>query len=172
MVTVMAIPPTLIEETAIAEIAKAHTAALVLYARQFFQGGNLHAAEDVVQEVLHRLSRQPNLPENLAGWLYTAVRNGAISAAKSDKRRTKREHLAGTPVHPLFQPEADNPFDVEKIAISLEKLDRETREIVTLHIWSDLPFSEIATLLGKPKTTVHRRYQEALEMLREMLEDQ
>jgi DNA-directed RNA polymerase specialized sigma24 family protein len=55
--------------------------------------------------------------------------------------------------------------------MSLDKLDREDREIVTLHIWSDLPFSEIATLLGKPKTTVFRRYGEALEVLRELLDE-
>ena len=162
---------TIIEATIIENIAKTHTPALVLYARQFFKGGNLHAAEDVVQEVLHRLSQQPSLPENLVGWLYTAVRNGAISAARSDKRREKREHCAGTPAQPMFQPEKENPFDAEKIALSLEKLDREQREIVTLHLWSDLPFSEIATLLGKPKTTVFRRYAEALETLRQLLDE-
>jgi RNA polymerase sigma factor (sigma-70 family) len=159
----MGILPSIIEET-----AKAHTAALVLYARQFFKGGNLHAAEDVVQEVFHRLSRLPNCPENLAGWLYTAVRNGAISAARSDQRRERRETDRQPP---LFQPETESPFDAEKIALSLEKLDREEREIVTLHLWSDLPYSEIGALLGKSKTTVFRRYQEALETLRQLLDE-
>ena len=159
--TAMGIPPTIIEET-----AKTHSAALVLYARQFFKGGNLHAAEDVVQEVFHRLSRLPNPPENIAAWLYTAVRNGAISAARSDQRRANRE---ATRQPPLFQPDEESPFDAEKIALCLEKLDREDREIVTLHLWSDLPFSDIGELLGKSKTTVFRRYREALETLREMM---
>ena len=163
MLTDMSIPPTIIEEA-----SKAHADALVLYARQFFAGRNLHAAEDVVQEVFYRLSRQPNLPENLVGWLYTTVRNGAISAARSDKRR---EHREADRQVPLFQPDAENPFDAEEIALSFEKLDCEQREIVTLHLWSDLPFSAIAELLGKSKATVFRRYQEALETLREMLEE-
>jgi len=159
----MSISPTVIED-----VANTHGATLVLYARQFFKGRNLHAAEDVVQEVFHRLSRQPNLPENLVAWLYTAVRNGAISAARSDKRRSRRE--ADQQV-PLFQPDAESPLDTEKIAMCLDKLDCEDREIVTLHLWSDLPFSDIAELLGKPKTTLYRRYKDALEMLRGMLEE-
>ena len=165
--------PTIIEE-----LVKTHAAALTLYARQFFENGSFHAAEEVVQEVFHRLSQQPNLPENPVAWLYTAVRNGAISAARSDKRRERREtNWHGTNWHgatrqpPLFQPDDDSPLDTEKIALCLAKLDGEDREIVTLHLWSDLPFSEIASLLGKPKTTVYRRYQEALEVLRGMLED-
>jgi DNA-directed RNA polymerase specialized sigma24 family protein len=110
MLTVMTVLPMGIAPTIIEETAKTHADALVLYARQFFQGGNLHAAEDVVQEVFHRLSRLPHLPENLAGWLYTAVRNGAISAARSDKRRIRRETDRQPP---LFQTEAESPFDTE-----------------------------------------------------------
>jgi len=174
--------PTIIEE-----LVNTHAAALTLYARQFFENGSFHAAEEVVQEVFHRLSQQPNLPENPVAWLYTAVRNGAISAARSDKRRERREtnwhdanwHSANrhgaTQQPPLFQPrcplDGESPLDTEKIALCLAKLDGEDREIVTLHLWSDLPFSEIASLLGKPKTTVYRRYQEALEVLRGMLEE-
>ena len=155
--------PTIIEE-----LVKTHAAALTLYARQFFENNSFHAAEEVVQEVFHRLSQQPNLPENPVAWLYTAVRNGAISAARSDKRRERREAYRQPP---LFQPDDDSSLDTEKIAQCLAKLDGEDREIVTLHLWSDLPFSEIASLLGKPKTTVYRRYQEALEVLRGMLEE-
>ena len=160
----MHIPPTIIDEA-----IKEHASALVLYARQFFAGRNLHAAEDVVQDVFHRLSKQSNVPENLVAWLYTAVRNGAISAARSDRRRKRRE---STRQQPLFQPDVESPFDTEKIALSLEKLDREQREIVTLHVWSGLSFSQIATLLGKSKTTVFRRYEEALGTLRGILEEQ
>ena len=152
----------------IEDALNAHGNALVFYARQFFAGRSLHAAEDVVQEAFQRLSQQKNPPENVVGWLYTAVRNGAISAARSEKRRERRENQHEPP---LFQPEKDAPFDAEKIALSLEKLDREQREIVALHIWNGLPFSEIATLLGKSKTTVFRRYEEALETLRQMLEE-
>jgi len=159
----MSILPTIIEG-----VVRAHGSALTLYARQFFKGGNFHAAEEVVQEVFHRLSRQERLPENLVAWLYAAVRNGAISAARSDRRREKRE-VAQMP--PLFKPDADNPFDAEKIAKSLEKLDSQEREIVTLHLWSDLPFSEIASLLGTSKTTVFRRYADALETLRQLLDE-
>ena len=158
----MGIPLTIIEEA-----VTTHAAALVLYARQFFTDRSFHEAEEVVQDVFLRLSCQTEPPDNVAAWLYTAVRNGAINAARNNKRREKREAEHWTP---LFKPDEESPFDTEKIALCLEKLDPRQREIVLLHIWSDLPFADIATLLGQPKTTVFRRFTEALETLRQLLE--
>ncbi len=157
-----------IDSATIRDLVNAHGAPLTLYARQFFPFGNFHAAEEVVQDVFHRLSRLTPPPDNVSGWLYAAVRNGAISAVRSDKRRERRETDRQPP---LFQPDTESSFDAEKIAMSLTKLDREQREIVTLRLWSDLPFSEIATLLDLPKTTVFRRYGEALETLRQLLDE-
>ena len=54
-----------------------HTAALVLYARQWCR-----APEDIVQDVFLMLMREPAAPANPVGWLYRAVRNKAINAAR------------------------------------------------------------------------------------------
>jgi len=48
-------------------------------------------------------------------------------------------------------------------------LPMEQREIVIPRIWGGLTFDEIAALTGDSRTTVHRRYGEALETLREKL---
>ena len=56
----------------LARLLDEHGAALTLYARQWCQ-----TPEDVVQEALLQLIRQPAAPENLVGWLYRVVRNGA-----------------------------------------------------------------------------------------------
>ena len=51
-----------------------HSAALVLYARQWCD-----APEDVVQEAFLLLVRQNAAPDNPGGWLYRVVRNRAIT---------------------------------------------------------------------------------------------
>jgi RNA polymerase sigma-70 factor (ECF subfamily) len=66
-----------------------HTAALVLYARQW-----CGTPEDVVQDVFLLLMREPAAPENPLAWLYRTVRNKAINAARSGRRRTRHEAIA------------------------------------------------------------------------------
>ena len=147
------------------EIAKLYAAPLTLYARQFFEQHDFHAAEEVVQDVLFRLSQQAIEPEHLAAWLYKSVRNGAIAAARSTKRRKRRE----SDWVPFFQNE--NDLDVEQIAQALQKLEPVHREIVMLYIWGDRTFKEIAGLLDLPMTRVFRQYHEALGKLREYLSE-
>jgi RNA polymerase sigma-70 factor (ECF subfamily) len=132
------------------------------YARKFFKKESHHAAEDVVQEAFLSLSQQPNLPENVIGWLYAAVRSKSLDVIRGDKRRKKRNEGHA---QPLIQPESGSPFDFEKITLELEKLSLEQREIIMMHFWGGLTFAEIATAIGKPKTTVFRRYEEAIKML-------
>ena len=154
----------------IQEIVQIYAAPLTLYARQFFAQSQYHDAEEVVQDVFFRLSKQGMIPENVGAWLYKSVRNGAISLARSEKRRDKREQTRITP--PYFQPvpQPDDEFDSVALKNALESLEREQREIVTLHLWGNRSFAEIGELLAKSKTTVFRRYEEALEILRQKLQ--
>ena len=66
-----------------------HTAALVLYARQWCS-----TPEDVVQDVFVLLMGEAAAPENPLGWLYRAVRNKAINAGRSGRRRSHHEARA------------------------------------------------------------------------------
>jgi len=62
-----------------------HAAALVLYARQWCA-----TPEDVVQDALLKLVAQKKPTQCAVAWLYRVVRNGAISAARSSKRRLRK----------------------------------------------------------------------------------
>src|SRR3954469_4416789 len=75
-----------------------HSAALVLYAQQW-----CGSPEDVVQEVFIRLMQQRPLPNNVSGWLYRAVRNGAISASRAAARRVRHEATAAGNREPWFK---------------------------------------------------------------------
>ena len=66
-----------------------HAAALVLYARPWCE-----APEDVVQDAFVALARQDPAPGRVVAWLYRAVRNGAITAARRSRRRRRREQRA------------------------------------------------------------------------------
>jgi len=63
-----------------------HSAALVLYARQWAE-----APQDVVQEAFVALARPRAAPDRPVAWLYRVVRNGALAAARGERRRRRRE---------------------------------------------------------------------------------
>ena len=141
----------------------AHADVLALYARQWCDG-----PEDVVQEAFLQLARQRNTPDRVVPWLYRVVRNGAIAASRSDRRRRNREARASGR-EPWFAPDADR-IDAEEVAKLLAELAPESRSVVVARIWGELTFEEIAEAEGCSLTTAHRRYRAGLERLQERLE--
>jgi len=140
-----------------------HAAALVLYARQWCA-----APEDVVQEAFLKLAQQLSVPDNPAGWLYRVVRNGAISAARSTRRRRRHEGLAAARAPAWFIAEA-SALDAEAATAALQELPVEQREIIVAHLWGGLSFEQIAELVGTSPSTAHRWYTAGLTSLRERL---
>jgi RNA polymerase sigma-70 factor (ECF subfamily) len=141
-----------------------HAAALVLYARQWCA-----VPEDVVQEAFLRLFSQQSPPQKPVPWLYRVVRNGAISAARSARRRRRHETLAAARTPAWFTAPEVSGLDVEAATAALQGLPLEQREIIVAHLWGGLTFEQIAELAGTSTSTAHRRYLAALSALRERL---
>lgn len=142
-----------------------HSAALVLFARQWCA-----APDDVVQEAFIKLARQKPLPHQPAAWLYTTVRNGAISQGRSERRRHKYENAAAERAPPWFAP-PDDPakLDAEAAALALSALPIEQREVIVAHLWGGLTFEQIAQMSRGSSATVWRRYAAGLAALRDRL---
>jgi len=141
-----------------------HAAALVLYAQQWCRG-----PEDVVQEALLELVRQPTVPENVVGWLYRVVRNRAISASRSETRRSRRELAAAEARGPWFAASEGDRLDVAAATAALEQLPIEQRETIVARLWGGLSLAEVAELTGTSTATAWRRYESGLAALRERL---
>src|SRR4051794_36746275 len=139
-----------------------HSAALVLYAQQWSS-----CPEDVVQEAIIQLMQQRPLPNNVVGWLYRVVRNGAISASRAATRRVQHEASAARCRQSWFEPSHDDTIDANIAAAALDSLAFDEREVVVLRIWGGRSFEEIAELIGKTKSTAHRRFETGLQALRE-----
>jgi RNA polymerase sigma-70 factor (ECF subfamily) len=124
-----------------------HAAALELYARQWCR-----APEDVVQQAFVQLARQRPAPVNAVTWLYRVVRNGAISASRSERRRQRHESSAAESARSWFIPvdagESEPDLDGAAAGAALAGLDQETREIIVAHLWGGLTFEEIGAMGG------------------------
>ena len=141
-----------------------HGAALELYAAQWYE-----LPEDVVQEAFLELVRQSSVPERIVPWLYRVVRNRAISAARSQNRRKRREHHVQRSAAHWFESNADAELDAELVVETLEQLPAEEREVLVARIWGGLTFEQIAEVTAASSSTTHRRYEAGLKSLRERL---
>lgn len=141
-----------------------HGPALVLYARQWSS-----SPEDVVQEALIQLLRQRELPSDPLAWLFRVVRNCAISLARQQSRRRRRETVKAESREPWFCDAPDRQLVAEEAAAALASLPLEERETVVARLWGGLSFAQVGELTGVSTATAHRRYEAGLTTLRRLM---
>jgi len=132
-------------------------------------------AEDVVHDVFVRFaqsSRRFRLHGNLKSFLSTCVANQARDCIRRQLRRT------GTDLDTVAQIPAPDMEPLETIIgdelsrqaqAALITLPYEQREVIVLHVKSDMPFKQIAKLQNVPARTVQSRYRYCMEKLRKIL---
>jgi RNA polymerase sigma factor (sigma-70 family) len=125
--------------------------------------GSLSEADDAVQETWLRLERtDAGGVENLRAWLTTVVGRVCLDVLRA--RRVRSEELRGTP-----RPSAEGEVAVdpeEEVLLSdsvglalmvvLDALDPAERLAFVLHDMFDLPFDEIAAILGRSPTATRQ----------------
>ena len=140
---------------------------LLLFARQWVQ--STPDAEDIVQEAFVRFWRRNH---NLAnrGLLYAMVRSIALDLIRRDSRRARREAVVVSEsehsVEPQFQLENESQ---QALAMALQRLPSDQREVLVMKIWNDLTFAEIGEALGVSQNTAASRYRYGLAALRKIL---
>jgi RNA polymerase sigma factor (sigma-70 family) len=142
-----------------------HAWPLALYARQW-----CGAPEDIVQEAFLRLVVQKPVPAKPVAWLYRVVRNEALNASRSSRRRRQHEAQAGARKAAWFLPTEGIGMDADAATQALESLPMEQRETIVAHLWGRLTFEEIGALTGTSSSAAHRWYLAGLATLRERLE--
>jgi RNA polymerase sigma-70 factor (ECF subfamily) len=147
------------------KIIDAHFAPLLLYARQW----DAAVAEDLVQDAFLKLlhhSHKKHCPDNVAAWLFQVVRNGAVSHFRKTSRRTQHERNSVASRMTWLEPTQETDVESAELTAMLDELPLEQRELVILRIWGGLSFDEMVTLTGMTRTTIFRKYNDALETLR------
>lgn len=143
-------------------------------------------AADLVQEVFLRViqrSEQFQGQSKLSTWLYSIARNLCIDHGRRMVFRRHRSLDAPTSAEEgartlgdqvaAATPEADRDAIArrlrEEIALAVEALPDEQRDVFLMRQVQGLPFKEIADIVGVPENTVKSRMRYALERLQEAL---
>jgi RNA polymerase sigma-70 factor, ECF subfamily len=139
-----------------------------LVAQVYLVTGDLHEAEDVVQEAMARASvrwqrlRDYDLPE---AW----VRRVAMNLAADQRRRVRRRLALLARIGPSPPAPA---LSVDRVAVveALATLPRSYRQAVVLHHLLGLPVREVAKQLRVPVGTVKARLARARRALAQQLD--
>lgn len=127
-------------------------------------------AEDAVQEAFLQLARQSTLPHDPLAWLVRVTRNQLLQWHRSGSRRTAREQHSVLWLEPCVSDRLDDSLDAALVTAELQRLPSETREVIVMHLWGQLTFEQIAEIVGRSCSSVHRSYQQGLGQLRSRFE--
>ena len=144
------------EPNSLAERFEAHRARLRAVA--FRMLGSLAEADDAVQETWLRLSRaQTGQVENLGGWLTTVAARVCLDILRA---RASRKEEPLDPAHVSAIPDPSRRVDPEDEALTadavglallvvLDRLTPAERIAFVLHDMFDVPFAEVASIVGR-----------------------
>ena len=136
---------------------------------------NVADAEDLTSQTfmtaLENLSRLRD-PLKFTTWVFGIARNKAFDFFRKSQRRPTAdydEELDETKAvgWNLSQTDQDRLRDLERIISRLSPLEQ---EYLRLRIVADLPFAEIASILGEPETRIKKKYYRLLERLQAQVE--
>jgi RNA polymerase sigma factor (sigma-70 family) len=133
--------------------------------------GNRNLADDLTQQTflhLHRARNDFDLSRSLRPWIFTIAANLVREAARKSMRRPE------TLVDPLERstdavaPAVSSPED-RLVRRTLDTLPQAQREVIVLHWFEGLSFSEISTVVGASLSAVKVRAHRGYKQLRENL---
>ncbi len=127
--------------------------------------------EDVLNDSyfrIYRASASYNPSQSARNWMYTIVKNTALTYTRKDISLSEEEL---TDVSSFSSDFVDRCIEDLSLKTALENLDKESRSVVVMKFWGGYTFSEIAKELRLPLTTLYGRYRSALKILSEYIKE-
>ncbi len=141
-----------------------HGPALLLFAQGVT--GERSRAQDAVHQVFLKLIEKGSLNRvaDKKAYLFACVRNAALNDSKLRDRNAPLD-----PDSAWFSPPDRDYAGEQNLRRALEALPSDQRQVMVLHIWGELTFSQISDLLDLSSNTVASRYRYALAKLRDSM---
>jgi RNA polymerase sigma factor (sigma-70 family) len=130
-----------------------HGAALLLFASAI--SGDRGRAQDAVHQVFLKAIENGSVSQakNKKAYLFACVRNAVLNDAKVQDRNMPLDVDSA-----WFSPPDRDYAGEQNLRRGLGELPDDQREVIVLHVWGELTFSEIGDLLGVSSNTAASRY--------------
>lgn len=141
---------------------------LLVYARQ--QADDVTDVELLLSEVMSRVAAAYCTgrleKDGLLPYALRSLRNAAMQTRGRNMRRREVESTFGREEQERRREDDAADERMQQLAQLVQQLPEEEAMVVTLRIWDERSFADIARELGVPESTVRRRYASALERIK------
>jgi len=132
-------------------------------------------AEDITSDVFHRALIKINSFDVKKGvfsaWLYRIARNAVIDYYRSQKFDVPLEDVFEIGTDDRTPETIDALSGLSKVTEYLETLTPKQREIITLRVWEEMSYQEIASVVGGTEDSVKMAFSRGIRDLREKCGD-
>ena len=142
-----------------------------IYRFIYYKTFNQETAEDITSSVFHKALEKINSYNESKGsfssWLYQIARNSVIDHYRTSKNDLSLEDVFEQGVDERTPETIDAISALKTVQTYLETLDARQREIITLRIWEDKSYKEIAEIIGGSEGSVKMAFSRGIRELRE-----
>jgi len=135
--------------------------------------GNRDISDDLLSELFVKLVTKIGSYRGgvFESWLFKTASNVFYDHLR-DKQRYKDTLAAQTErlESETAKNGTRNDEQIDKLQVQLNNLDEDTRELITLHYYSQLTFKEMAEIRSEPIGTTLSKVHRGLQKLRQMME--
>jgi RNA polymerase sigma-70 factor (ECF subfamily) len=142
-----------------------------IYRFVYYKTFNKETAEDLTSEVFHKaLVKISSFDIDKGGfstWLYQIARNRVIDYYRTAKSVVALEDVFDVGVDERTPETLDAVAKLGEVTKYLQTLSAKQREIITLRVWEEKSYREIAELVGGSEDSVKMAFSRSIKELRE-----
>jgi RNA polymerase sigma-70 factor (ECF subfamily) len=134
--------------------------------------GDLHRADDLVQDTLERAWSKFALwrrGSDLRAWLFAIMHNVFVNQVRSSAARQEWQMLDEEAMNVAVEPGQERAAEMRDLASALAQLPPDYREVLLLVGLEELRYEDAARILDVPLGTVMSRLSRGRERLRQLM---
>ncbi len=149
---------------------------LLRYGRKFL--AEREDIVDIVQDVFIRAYQNIqsfDVSQRFSPWIYRIAHNAFVNKLRNNRYQPFRIDFDTFVAHPVYEnvelSERERHEMKELIDLGMQMLPQKYREVLVLHYFEELPYSDIADILKIPMGTVSIRLKRAKDALKRQVQD-
>lgn len=143
-----------------------------IYRYHFYRTHDRATAEDLTSatffKAIQNIKSFDSRKGNFSAWLYRIARNTLFDHFRTEHRTEPIESAEEITDHADLEKNIIDRELVANVRASFKELSADQREIITLRVWDELTYPEIAKMLGKSEASCKMAFYRATMKLKEL----